>query len=753
VGQRLVDPGDVGSACERFGPLLATKVLVPVAAPGLLARRGLVASLSSASSRLVLVSAPAGWGKTSLMAAWVAAEKGRRPFAFLRLETGDSIGAVFWTYVITALRTVHPALMPSADELLRSPGTDPMRRIVPSLLNELAEIDREMVLVFDDYHVIATDDIHASVSFFIDHLPPSVRLVIATRADPNLPLARLRAAGDLLEIRSHQLGFTESEATELLSNRFGVTINPPSVQVLLGRTEGWPAALQLAGLSLRGAKDPTEVVDRFGGDDRNVVDYLMSEVLGKVSEARLDFLLRTSVLDRLTGPLCDAVADVPDSAATLVDLEQSGLFVIPLDSRRLWYRYHHLFREWLRHQLAARDAAEIPGLHRRASRWYAEHGYLESAIGQAISAGDDDGAASLIDQYLEDWGRAHSSQVRQWLDQLPDDVIEAHALCAAAKCRFELGAGDFSGGLRWAEVAEAALESAPDEVRPIIETTTTLYRAYGELLAGDPDIALAVAREIADRERPGQTDAHALAVGLAGISTFWTIGALEAIPLLQEAAAVRARRSLNDSGVLALLATAFAEVGDWSAAETTAADALALPDPPAHHRFPDRMAAHYGLGMALVARGERDQGIAHIQEGLRLARDWVEPTFIAYGCITLAEATTDYAEKRALVREAHELIAHGRDRGRIASLVAAAERKLVMRRPASSITGTTVFVEPLTDRELDVLRLLRSDLSLREIAGELYISYNTVKDHTKSIYRKLGVSSREAAIEAARDVI
>jgi LuxR family maltose regulon positive regulatory protein len=747
-----VDPGQIGPAGERFGPLLATKVVVPVAAPGLLPRASLVASLSSASSRLVLVSAPAGWGKTSLIAAWVAAERGRRPFAFLHLETGDDVGAVFWTYVIMALRTVHPALVPSADELLRSPGTDPMRRIVPSLLNELAEIDRDMVLVFDDYHVIAADDIHASVSFFIDHLPPSVRLVLATRADPNLPLGRLRASADLLEIRSDQLGFSDSEATELLRTRFDVTLDPPSVQVLLGRTEGWPAALQLAGLSLRGAKDPTEVVDRFGGDDRNVVDYLMSEVFGTVSEARLEFLLRTSVLDRLTGPLCDAVADVSDSAATLADLEQSGLFLIPLDGRRLWYRYHHLFREWLRHELVARDATGIPGLHRRASRWYAEHGYLEPAIGQAISAGDGDGAAALIDRYLEDWGRAHSSRVRQWLDQLPDEVIEAHAMCAAAECRFELGYGDFSGGLRWAEVAESALGSAPDEVRPMIETTIALYRAYGELLVGDPDIALAVAREIADRERPGQTDAHALAVGLAGISTFWTIGALDAIPLLQEAATARARRSLNDSGVLALLATAFAEVGDWAAAETTAADALALPDPPAHHRFPDRMAAHYGLGTALVARGERDQGVAHIQEGLRLARDWVEPTFVAYGCLALADAATDYAEKRALVREARELTAHGRGRGRIASLVAAAERKLVMRRPAPR-TGTTVFVEPLTDRELDVLRLLRSDLSLREIAGELYISYNTVKDHTKSIYRKLGVSSREAAIEAARDVI
>jgi LuxR family maltose regulon positive regulatory protein len=746
-----VAPDQIVSDRARSGSFVVTKVAPPISASGLLPRAELVEGLVGRSCQLVLVSAPAGWGKTSLLASWAAAENERRQFAFLHLETGDDVGPIFWMYVIAALRTVCPDLMKSADQLLRSPGIDPMRRVVPSLLNELAEIDREIVLVLDDYHLVVADDIHESISYFLDHLVPSVQLVIATRSDPPLPLARLRASGELFEVRSDRLGFSDVEVAEFLRRRFSMDLDAPEIEVLAARTEGWPAALQLAGLSLQGMHDPKEFVERFGGDDRSVVDYLISEVMAKISRDRLDFLLRTSVLDRLTGSLCDVVAGVTGSASVLDDLERSGLFLVALDNRRRWYRYHHLFRDWLQHELGRRDAALIPDLHLRARSWHVDHGFLEPAITHSIKGKDPDGAAVLIDSLLGDWANANSSRVRQWLDQLPAMVVEAHPLCAAAQCRFEMANGEFSRGIAWADAAEAAVDSAPGEVGAMIETTVALYRAYGELFTGDLEVALTAASEIADRERSERTSSYALAVGLAGICTFWTIGALEAIPLLREAAVARERASLNDSVVVALLAAAYAEIGDWRAAETTAATAFARPDASSPYRFPDLMAAHYGLGRALVARGERDEGVAHIQRGLRLAHEWVEPVFIAYGCLTLADAVTGDTEKRALVCEARRLIEGGRGRGRITDLVTAAERKLTALRPVRQTVGTTA-VPPLTKRERDVLRLLRSDLSLREIAGELYISYNTVKDHTKSIYRKLGVSSREAATEAGRDI-
>jgi LuxR family maltose regulon positive regulatory protein len=278
------------------------------------------------------------------------------------------------------------------------------------------------------------------------------------------------------------------------------------------------------------------------------------------------------------------------------------------------------------------------------------------------------------------------------------------------------------------------------------------HRAFGELVAGgDMEVARTAFMAIADQERASQSILFAQAIGLAGLSTFWATGPLEAIPLLLEGAMARRRESLRDGGVTALLALAYAEVGDWEAAEDAAADAFALPEPDEWVGYPDRMAAHYALGKVLLARGERDESASSISTGLGMAREWVEPIFVAYGCLALADCHTDYAQKRALVREARTMIEGLRGRGRINELVAAAERKLALRRPHQQTAGT-VHVEPLTDRELEVLKLLRSDLSLREIAEELFISHNTIKSYTQSIYRKLGVTSRSAALETASDI-
>jgi LuxR family maltose regulon positive regulatory protein len=555
------------------------------------------------------------------------------------------------------------------------------------------------------------------------------------------------------EVRAEQLRFSETEVAQLLSERFDLKMDAASIQLLCNRTEGWPAALHLAGLSLQGETDPPGFVERFSGDDRNIVDYLTGEVLDQLPTARREFLLRTSVLDHLTGPLCDAVADISGSATTLEELERGNLFLIPLDNQRRWYRYHHLFGEWLRHELHKTDPDAILELHSRASRWHAENGSVEHAIPHAIASGNHEQAADLMDQYLTDTGQVHLSAVWRWLGQLPDEVVEAHPLMAAVHVWFALAHGDFSIGFHWIEVAESALEASPTDLTPTVATTVALFRAMGELVAGDREAARAAFETIANQERPSGSHNYAQAVGLAGIASFWNSGALEAIPALREGAAARERLSLPDGGVTALLAAAYAEIGDWTAAEAAADSAfdLTLPPPSERYRIPELMWAHYALGKAYVASDEHDQGIAQIKRGLEIARGWVEPALIGYGCLTLADALDGYTEKRALVREARQLIESSHDPGRMVDLVAAAERKLSIRQPSQHTAGT-VHVESLTARERDVLRLLGSELSLREIANELYISHNTVKGHTKAIYRKLGVSSREAAIETARDL-
>ncbi len=433
-------------------------------------------------------------------------------------------------------------------------------------------------------------------------------------------------------------------------------------------------------------------------------------------------------------------------------MERSGLFVIPLDNTRHWYRYHRLFGDWLGHELRRTEPESIPELHRKAAAWYADNGSLRAAVDHAIDAGDFPLAARLLDRYLQDWAAAHWSFVWRWFQQLPDASIRAYPMTAVARFNVALARGDFASSSQWIEAAAEALHALPPDLLPDVKTTVALHRAYGELVAGgDPEVARISALEIAEQARGGQPIIFAQAIGLAGLATFWTTGPYESIAPLLEGSRVRRRESLRDGGVTALLACAYAEVGDWTAAEDAAADALSLPQPDSWINYPDRMAAHYALGMTRLARGERDDAVAQIRTGLDMARTWVEPIFVAYGCLILADALTDYAEKRALVREARTLIDGPQGRGRITELVAAAERKLALRSPNQKTAGT-VHVEPLTDREREVLHLLRSDLSLREIAGELYISHNTIKSYTQSIYRKLGVRSRSAALETASDI-
>lgn len=733
-------------------PVLTIKLVPPVPSSRGLGRPEVVERLVDAEEQVLLITAPAGWGKTSLLAAWLDIELDRRPAAYLRLEEDDDAGPVFWTYVVAAIRQACPGIADGAEDALRSPDVDPMRDVVPSLLNELAGADQGLVLVLDDYHLISREDIHRSVGYLIDHLPPGMQLAIASRADPRLPIGRLRASGNLMELRAHDLAFSPTETGELLRRRFAVDLDDTGVEVLQRRTEGWPAAVHLAGVSLQDTADPNEFVGRFAGDDRNVADFLMSEALGRVSDEDRDFVLRTSVLNQMTGPLCDQVAGTADGAAILDRMERSGLFLIPLDNTRRWYRYHRLFGDWLRHELRRTDPSLIPTLHLAAARWYAEAGGLERAVDHAINAGDHPLAARLIDRYLQDWAGAHWSRVRRWFQELPDDAIRAYPMTAVGRFNVALARGDFATSSQWIDAAEAALDAVPPDLRSTVEATVAVHRAFGELAAGgDMDAARTTFIEIADQARSRHSILFAQAIGLAGLATFWTTGPLDAIPLLLEGTTARRRESLRDGGVTALLALAYAEIGDWAAAEDAAAGALALPEPEKWVGYPDRMAAHYALGKTLLARGERHDAASRIGTGLGMAREWVEPIFIAYGCLALADSLTDYAEKRALVREARSLIEGPPGRGRITELVAVAERKLALRTPRRQ-TADTAYVESLTDRELQVLRLLRTDLSLREVANELYISHNTIKSYTRSIYRKLGVTSRSAALQTAADI-
>ena len=381
--------------------LLETKFYVPRPRRGLVQRPRLSERLDrGTASKLTLVSAPAGFGKTTLLTEWLAASPAvpgnERLAAWLSLDRADNDPASFWAYVIAALRTVASGVGESALALLHAPPPPPIETVLTVLLNDLAAIAADVVLVLDDYHVIDAPEVQDGMAFLLDHLPPGLHVVIASRADPALPLARLRARGELAEIRAAELRFTPDEAAAYLNEMMGLELTARDVAALEARTEGWIAALQLAALSMQGRDDVAGFIAGFAGDDRYVVDYLAEEVLQRQTDRVQAFLLQTSILGRLSGPLCDAVTGHGGGKAMLEALDRGNLFLVSLDDRRRWYRYHHLFADVLQARLLDEQPGQMPELHRRASAWYEQNGEQSLAIGHALAAGDFGRAADLV---------------------------------------------------------------------------------------------------------------------------------------------------------------------------------------------------------------------------------------------------------------------------------------------------------------------------------------------------------------------
>ena len=377
--------------------LITTKLMRPVPPTQVVERLQLYQQLESGSSmKLVLVSAPAGSGKSTLLASWL--ERLDRPAAWLSLDAADNDLSRFLLYLVSALQQINPDLGTGLPELLQAQNPVQPELIVTRIINDFARLNQSLILVLDDYHLVTDKAIHEAVEFFLDHLPPRLCLVIATRSDPPFALSRLRVRGQLTEVRADLLRFSREEAARFLNERLHLELSSQAIATLEERTEGWIAGLQLAALSLRGRSDKERFVERFAGSHRHLVDYLMDEVLGRQTpEVRL-FLQRTSILERFTASLCRAVSEQPDSSSILRQLVDANLFLIALDDERTWYRYHHLFAEFLRHRLAEAEGEEVLELHRRASEWLEREGWSDEAIHHALSANDLERAGQLVER-------------------------------------------------------------------------------------------------------------------------------------------------------------------------------------------------------------------------------------------------------------------------------------------------------------------------------------------------------------------
>ncbi len=431
--------------------LLETKFYVPRSRRSLVPRPRLAERLDRGSgAKLVLVSAPAGFGKTTLLTEWLAAGPAapadRRLAAWLSLDRGDNDLTSFWTYVIAALRTAAPEVGENALALLQASRPPPIEAVLTTLLNDLSTIAGDIVLVLDDYHVIDARGVQDAMAFLLDHLPAGLHVVIAGRADPALPLARLRARGELAEIRAAELRFTPDEAAAYLNEMMGLPLTARDVAALEARTEGWIAALQLAALSMQGRDDVAGFIAGFAGDDRYVFDYLVEEVLQRQTDRVQAFLLQTSILGRLSGPLCDAVTGQGGGKAMLEALDRGNLFMVPLDDRRQWYRYHHLFADVLQARLLDEQPDQVADLHRRASAWYQRSGEQSVAISHALAAEDFGRAADLVELAISAMSQTRQeAMVRGWLEMIPDAVIRVRPVLSVAFAWVLLSVGEFEG--------------------------------------------------------------------------------------------------------------------------------------------------------------------------------------------------------------------------------------------------------------------------------------------------------------------
>ena len=734
----------------------ATKLHIPSVRAGIVPRDGLVESLVRGSSRkLTLLGAPAGFGKTTLLAEWCASASAERGFAWVSLDPGDNDPVRFWTCAIDALDGVAPGTGAQARAALQaSPGA--LRDVaLPLLLNDLAALERPVVLVLDDYHQIRDPRVHDSLDYLVQQLPDAVHLAIATRSDPPLPLGRLRARGDMMELRAEQLRLSGDEAAALLRAALGVDLADGDVARLVSRTEGWAAGLYLAALSLRGRDDPRAFIGSFTGDDRHIVDYLSSEVLAGQSRDVREFLLRTAVLRRLCGRLCDAVAGRGDSAEVLARIERDNLFVLPLDTTREWYRYHLLFGELLRHELQRSHPDWVTGLHRRAHAWYRAEGAIPDAIEHAAAAGDVDDAAELIGTHWNDYfNRGHLDTVDRWLDALPPEAVSSDPRLSMARAWLALDRGAIDEADVWIGAAESRLAAAAGESWDAgVRADAAVLRSTHGFKAGDLNRAEEAARHVLALAPPSAAFPRFVAQCILGVTAHWRGRHREALATLDHALRLAESEGnrLGQGYALGYLALARTELGDRDQAEELSGRAIELSEAGGFAEHFVAMIGHLARGRLEERRGELESADETLGRALALARRGAGALELGAALTALAQvrhSRGDRAGAAALLAEARDIVERCVDSGELGRSVAAVESSLRAR--SRRVRRTTNGRDELTEREIAVLRLLAGELSRREIADALYVSLDTVKTHIRGIYRKLGAGTREDAVADAR---
>ncbi|MBI5031416.1 MAG: tetratricopeptide repeat protein [Chloroflexi bacterium] len=528
-------------------PLVKTKLYIPKPRPGLVLRPLLIERLSAGSGRkLTLVSAPAGFGKTTLLSEWIAHSK--VPVAWVSLDQEDNDVARFITYLVAALQTIEPDVGMAALAMLQPPQAIQLNTALTTLLNEIAGIPDQLVLVLDDYHLIRTQPVHDALTFLLDHLPPQIHIVISTRVDPPLSIARMRARGEMIELRQTDLRFTREETIEFLNQVMDLKLTADDIATLASRTEGWVAGLQMAAVSMKGRADIRHFIAEFSGSQHHVLDYLIEEVLERQPEHVQAFLLQTSILDRMTGSLCDSVIDprpsiVGSSQAMLEHLEHANLFVVPIDDNQRWYRYHHLFADSLRSRLQQTQPAMMAELHRRASEWCEQKGLIYESIDHALSAGEFERAANLVSRQAEAlWARGEIGTLSRWLETLPDELVSSWPELTIHHAIVLFMAGRLGETEQHLQMAERALSSASTESTrrrdKKLKGMIAMVRAYTGLFRGDPRAMAQFSQEALELLPEGNSMWRSGAETILGDAYSWSGDIASAIHHYRQAIAI-----------------------------------------------------------------------------------------------------------------------------------------------------------------------------------------------------------------------
>jgi LuxR family maltose regulon positive regulatory protein len=635
-------------------PLLMTKVRVPMAPEGTVSRPRLARRLTEGLGRkLTLLSAPPGYGKTTLLAEW--ARSCGRPVAWLSLETRDNDPGRFLAYLAAALHTVEADIGRKLPRVLQGLGPIPPEDAAALLINDIEANGQPLVMVLDDYHLVESEPIHEMTREVLEHMPPILHLVIATRADPPLPLARLRGRGQLNEFRQADLCFTQEETALFLNGSMRLGLSPDDVGALAFRTEGWITGLQMAALSLQGRNDAGQFVREFAGNDRIIVDYLVEEVLQRQTPELQEFLLRTSILDRMTGSLCDALTGAGNSESLLEKLERGNLFVVPLDSERKWYRYHRLFADLLLQRLRHSQPEAISKLHLRSSVWFEENEYPAEAIDHALAGGDVVRAAGLIESVAEaTLKRSEAATLMRWVDALPREVLKERTSLLALYGLARLVSG------RSLDEATALLEArAPEDAKAAgrlaaLRASLAAYRGHLEAALELSEQAL---RDLPDEDGFLKSALRWIrtAVQLSDGDLGATVAKLDAVA-----------RGAEEHGNVVVAASAWCDVasaeyrrGRIREARAIYLRILEIARDAEGHFLPVATEALVGLGEVMRETNELEAAMTWLEQGMELAERW-NRVLLGQGYVTLSrirQSGGDWEGARRAIEEARRLAA------------------------------------------------------------------------------------------------